>query len=150
MQVSEVIGNEAMFFLLSVLCGVGLVFVYDIFRIFRRIVSHGNIWIGIEDVFYWAFCTIAVFLLLYQKNDGMIRAFSFVGILLGGAIYGFLLSRFVIKICVTVFGGILKFLGKVLGTIGKPFTKVGKKILVFIGKRLKKLYKTIKMGLCKL
>ena len=146
MQISETIGNEAMFFQNSVLCGIGLVLVYDCFRIFRRVVPHGNIWIGIEDVCYWIFGTVVVFLLLYQKNDGMLRAFCFLGIALGGVIYTFLFSRFVVKIFV-----------KVLGTIGKPFVKTGKKIITFIKKiiafirkQLKKLYKAIKIGLCKL
>lgn len=146
MQVSEAIGNEAIFFLISVLCGMGLVLTYDFFRIIRRLIPHGNIWIGIEDVCYWIFGTVVVFLLLYQKNDGMLRAFCFLGIALGGVIYAFLFSRFVVKIFVWV-----------LGTIGKPFVKIGKKIITFIKKimafirkQLKKLYKAIKIGLCKL
>lgn len=150
MRVSETIGNEAVFFCVSVLCGMGLVLVYDLFRIFRRLIPHGNIWIGMEDVCYWIFCTVAVFLLLYQKNDGMMRAFCFFGIALGGVIYAFLLSRFVVKISVNILGTILKFLGKILKFIGKPFVKTGKKILTFLVKRLKKLYKAIKIGLCKL
>lgn len=150
MQVSETIGNEAIFFLVSVLCGMGLVFLYDLFRIFRRIISHGNIWIGMEDACYWIFCTVAVFLLLYQRNDGAMRGFSFIGIGLGGAIYAFLFSRFVVKIFVLVLGTIFRFLGKILGFLGRPFLKTGRKILGFVGKQLKKLYKTIKMGLCKL
>ena len=150
MQVSETIGNEAVFFMVSMLCGMGLVFTYDLFRIFRRLVPHGNIWIGVEDVCYWLFCTVAVFLLLYQRNDGMMRAFCFLGIALGGVIYAFLLSRFVLKICVKILGTIMKFLGKVLGVASKPFVKIGKKIFTFLVKQLKKLYKAIKIGLCKL
>ena len=131
-------------------CGMGLIFTYDIFRICRRLIPHGNIWIGIEDVCYWLFCTGAVFLLLYQRNDGMMRAFCFLGIALGGAVYAFLLSRFVVKICVKILGTILKLFGKILGVVGRPFARTGKKILNFIVKQLKKLYKAIKIGLCKL
>lgn len=150
MQVSEAIGNEAVFFGVSVLSGMGLVLLYDVFRIFRRLIPHGNIWIGIEDACYWLMCTVFVFLLLYQKNDGMLRAFCFLGIALGGAVYVGVLSRFVITICVTVFGWILKFLGKVFGTLAKPFVRYGKKILLFFRKWLKKVYKAIKIVLCKL
>lgn len=150
MQVSEAIGNEAAFFLVSMLCGMGLVFLYDLFRILRRLISHGNIWIGIEDVCYWLFCTVVVFLLLYQKNDGMMRAFCFLGIAVGGACYAFFFSRFVVKICVKILKTIFNFLGKILGFIGKPFIKTGRKILCFLRKQLKKLYKAIKIGLCKL
>ena len=149
MVISEGIGNEAVFFGISILCGMGLVFIYDFFRILRRIVPHGNIWIGIEDICYWFFSTIVVFLLLYQKNDGMMRAFSFWGMFLGGSLYIFLFSRFVIKISVLVLGTIWKFFGKATGTVFRPVFKFGKKIWTFLVKQLKKLYKTIKMGLCK-
>lgn len=135
MQISAAIGAEAMFFVASVLEGVGLVLVYDIFRIIRRVMKHGNIWISMEDIVYWLFCTISVFLLLYRENDGLMRAFSFLGILLGSVTYYSLFSRFVIKIGVLVL---------------TPFSKIGKKILLFFKKVLKKVYKTIKMGLCKL
>ena len=149
MLISESIGNEAIFFGISILCGVGLVFVYDLFRIFRRILPHGNIWIGIEDVCYWIFSAVIVFLLLYQKNDGMMRFFAFLGMILGGGFYVLILSRFVVKVCVTVLGSILKIFGKVTGTALRPVFRIGKKIRTFLVKQLKKIYKTIKMGLCK-
>ncbi len=150
MTLSESIGNEAVFFGVSILCGMGLVLLYDFLRIFRRIAVHGVIWIGIEDILYWFFCTIVVFLLLYQMNDGMIRAFAFLGIAIGAILYVFFFSRFVIKISVWFFGGILNILKKVLGTILKPFFKIGKKSGGFVWKQLKKMYKAIKMGLYKL
>ncbi len=150
MQVSETIGNEALVFGISILCGMGLVFAYDLFRIFRRLFVHGNIWIGIEDVCYWIFCTGAVFLLLYRENNGMMRAFCFLGIGLGGATYAFLFSCYVVKICVKIFGGILKVFGKLIGFIGKPFLGTARRTLNFLAKQLKKLYKAIKIGLCKL
>ena len=75
-RVSEGIFTEAVFLGISVLVGMGLFLLYDIFRIFRRIVPHGAIWIGVEDFCYWLLCTAAVFLMLYQENDGMIRGFA--------------------------------------------------------------------------
>lgn len=150
MPVSEAIGNEATFFMVSIFCGMGLVFVYDMFRILRRLFPHGNLWIGVEDICYWFFCTASVFLLLYQRNDGRVRGFAFLGIILGGAVYVWIFSRLNVKIWVKVLGSILKILRKVFGIMGKPFTKYGKKILLFFRKQLKKLYKAIRMGLCKL
>jgi len=47
-RVSEGIFTEAVFLGISVLVGMGLFLLYDIFRIFRRIVPHGAIldWSG--------------------------------------------------------------------------------------------------------
>ena len=149
MMISESIGTEAIFFGVSVLCGMGLVFVYDFFRIFRRIVIHGNIWIGIEDISYWFFCTVVVFLLLYRMNHGMIRAFAFFGMAFGGILYAIFFSRFIVKICVGCFGSILNSLKRILGMIVSPFFKMGKKTSSCLWKRLKKIYKTIRIGLYK-
>ena len=149
MMIKESIGNEAIFLGFSILCGMVLVLIYDFFRIFRRIAIHGNLWIGIEDISYWFFCTIVVFLLLYQMNDGMIRAFAFFGIAFGGILYAVFFSRFIVKICVCFFESILNVIKKVFGTIVSPFFKLGKKTSSCIWKRLKKIYKTIRIGLYK-
>ena len=135
--VSEGIFTEAVFLGISVLVGMGLFLLYDIFRIFRRIVPHGAIWIGVEDFCYWLLCTAAVFLMLYQENDGMI-------------LYFFLLSRFVVKINVCILKKILGIAGKITGFVTKPFRKIGRKIISFLCKQLKKWIKMIKMSLCKL
>ena len=135
MQISGAIEAEAAFFLSSMIVGVLLILLYDVFRISRRVIKHGVIWIGVEDFFYWVICVIAVFLLLYKENEGRIRGFSFLGMLLGMGIYYLLFSRFIMKLGVWCL---------------KPVVKIGKKILHFCFHVLKKIGKTIKIGLCKL
>ena len=150
MAVSTAIYQELLFLGSSVLVGMGLFFLYDILRIFRRILPHGNIWIGVEDFLYWIIFTGVVFVLLYRENDGMVRGFSIGGIMIGMLLYYFLLSRFVIRINVMVFGTVFGLLGKIFGTILLPFRKHGKKIIHFFRKRLKKVCRAVKIGLCKL
>ena len=98
MPVSETIVQEAVFLGTAILAGAGLFFLYDILRIFRRIVPHGNIWIGAEDFLYWLVCTGVVFVMLYQENDGMVRGFALGGVILGMFLYILLLSRLVVKV----------------------------------------------------
>ena len=123
--------TEAVFLGISVLVGMGLFLLYDIFRIFRRIVPHGAIWIGVEDFCYWLLCTAAVFLMLYQENDGMIRGFAIGGVIFGMILYFFLLSRFVVKINVCILKKILGIAGRITGFVTKPFRKIGRKIISF-------------------
>lgn len=148
--VSETISQQAVFLGISILLGALLFFLYDILRIFRRIVPHGNIWIGVEDFIYWIVCTAAVFVMLYQENDGMVRGFAIGGIVLGMAVYYVLLSRFVIRINVLVLKTVLGFLGKIFGFLFRPLWKVWKKVWGFFRKQLKKILRAVKMGLCKL
>lgn len=150
MTVSEGISNEAIFLGISACVGGGLFFLYDILRIFRRIKKHGVILVGIEDLLYWLICTVVVFLMIYQENDGMVRGFALGGILIGMLVYYSLFSRYVIKINVFVWKKILGVLGKIGSVLFGPVIKYGRKILSFFGRQLKKLYKAVKMGLCKL
>lgn len=150
MVVSESIGQEAYFLGISVLVGMGLFFLYDILRIIRRLVPHGNLWIGAEDFVYWMVCTGAVFVMLYQENDGMVRGFALGGLLVGMGIYYLLLSRLVIRMNVFVWKKVLGFLGKIFGFFLRPAGKAGKKFGRFFRKQLKKFIRAVKMGLCKL
>lgn len=150
MSVSETIGQEAVFLGTSILVGTVLFLAYDVLRIFRRMVPHGNLWIGIEDFLYWLFCTAAVFVLLYRENDGMVRGFAFGGIVIGMLLYYVTLSRLLIRVNVFLFGKLGGILGKLFGTVLGPPVKIGKKFTVFLIKRLKKVWQAVKMGLCKL
>ena len=106
MAVSAAISEQAASLGVSILIGGALFLLYDILRIFRRIVPHGNFWIGMEDFVYW--------------------------------------------INVMVFGAVFGLLGKIFGTILLPVRKHGKKIIHFFRKRLKKVCRAVKIGLCKL
>ena len=45
--VSDGIHQELVFLLISFALGEGLVMLYDVFRIFRKVVPHGVIWISL-------------------------------------------------------------------------------------------------------
>ena len=150
MQINEVIRGEAVFFGISILVGMGLVLFYDMFRILRRVIKHGTVWIGIEDLSFWILCTVAVFLLLYNENDGMIRFFAFVGILLGMGVYLTVFSRLVLRFFVWLLSIMLKGMKKTGRVLFGPILKIIKKLLLFLKKWLKKLYKAFKISLNKL
>ena len=150
MAVSEAIGHEAAVLGIAVLVGAGLFLLYDILRIFRRIVPHGNIWIGVEDFLYWLICTAAVFAMLYRENEGMVRGFVLGGVVAGMLLYYLLLSRLVIRVNVLVLKTVIGVLSKIFGTLFGPILRIIKKFNRFFRKELKKLAKAVKMGLCKL
>ena len=71
MAVSTSIYQELLFLGSSVLVGMGLFFLYDILRIFRRILPHGNIWIGVELLLVFCLLWYIVdyfFVLEYNKS----------------------------------------------------------------------------------
>ena len=55
--VSPVIAGEGVFMLHSFLLGVIITFIYDLFRILRRIIPHGWFLLSLEDLAFWILAT---------------------------------------------------------------------------------------------
>ena len=71
---------------------------YDLLRVFRILVRHKNLWVGLEDFFYWIYAGVTAFLLLYRENDGRLRAYVIVGIFAGMVLYDRFFSRIYLKL----------------------------------------------------
>ena len=163
-MVSPGIMQQGSLFLHAMAFGVALIFCYDLLRIFRRGVPHGTVWIAVEDMFFWLISAFVLFQLMYEENDGTLRWFVIMGVLLGMILYNVSLSRFVVRfgsfffrlilrVIRAVIMGIVKILQFLLKPLGKCIQRncrTGKKSSRYVKKQLKKLYKTVKMGLCKL
>lgn len=77
--------------------GIYITFIYDIIRIIRRVIRHGKLWISIEDLCFWIYCGIEIFLLLKRESNGILRWYAVAGALTGMLLYRKLISRFLIK-----------------------------------------------------
>lgn len=89
--------EEALLMLDSLYIGLVIMAAYDILRLFRRIVRHKNIFVGLEDFLFWVIAGFVVFSLVYSENDGTLRWFIVVGVLIGGIIYEKSFGRFLVK-----------------------------------------------------
>lgn len=141
--------------------GILMMFIYDLLRIWRRVVAHGTVWIAVEDIIYWCGCAVGFFLMLYQQNDGLVRGFIMAAVLVGMVVYLKTISRFVLSGGVWILKGIVKMIAWPAGLMIRPFRwgigkaasnikRKKKKTERISKKRLKKLFKAVKMGLCKL
>lgn len=143
--VSNTIAGEGSLLFLSFLFGIALMLLYDVLRVFRRMIKHGTIFMAVEDVFYWALCAVGIFAMLYQENDGLLRWFVLVGVAVGMLLENSLISPFVVRVFVRIFGTLQKIIGKILRVLTRPL----KKVFIFFRKQLKKVKKAIKIGLSK-
>ena len=94
---SENIRYEVHLAALSLGTGIGLMMVYDLLRILRMAIPHNGFWTGLEDIGYWIYCALMTFSLLYEQNDGSLRAYVIGGTFLGMWIYQYLVSRKLLK-----------------------------------------------------
>lgn len=100
-----------LFFAHSFVWGIEMAIVYEGLRILRYLIRHGTFALAVEDLLYWIAYGILLFRMIYLENDGMIRGFALLAVLLGMILYlqfRKLLFFFIKKLQNTVKGFIMK------------------------------------------
>ena len=127
--------------LLAVKLGIKLAFIYDGIRIFRLFVSHKNIIISMEDLFFWIYAGIIIFELQLEQSNGVLRGFSILGMLMGMFLYSRLLGEkllFVAEKGSSVFKRQLTEIGKVFKINLREEKSVSKNVRRKHGRKKKK------------
>ena len=155
--------DENMFLLYALIMGIFITFVYDLLRIFRRVVPHNRFWVSAEDLGFWIYCAAQVFLLMYHESNGSLRWFAVLGAMVGMMVYKKTISVILVKYVSLVLSKILSFIGKGLKFLLRPFAFVGKaagkaagrvsgkqkSLNNFLKNKLKLFFKMLKMVICK-
>lgn len=146
------ISVELQFFLTSILWGVILLMAYDVLRIFRRIIKHDAFFIAIEDLVFWVVASLFIFAMIYRMNNGIIRGFSIMGMLLGGVLYHFAFSELLVKSVAKLIRVLLSPAAMVLHQIKRFFKFLlshTRKLINNLLYQLKKQIKSVKITLKK-
>lgn len=106
--------GENEFLLQAFLTGIRITFVYDLLRIFRRVVPQGNFWVSLEDILFWIYCTGKVFLLMYYESNGTLRWFAVLGAFVGMFLYRKTVSPLFVKYVSYILCKIRELLYKIL------------------------------------
>lgn len=133
----RLIAWEWQFFAIAVMWGMVLAACYDCLRILRRVFIHRKIlMLAVEDIIFWMLSGFAMFHVIFLVNDGIIRSFALLGFLLGGAMYQYTVSYYLVK-----------YISKVLLLFRRTLVKILRKLLI---NPLKKLCKSITIKLSKI
>lgn len=133
--------NQAYLFLVFSLTGVAIGILFDFFRILRRSIKTSNIITYIEDVLFWILTGILILYNIWYFNDGEIRVYMFLGIILGVLVYMSTLSN----IFVRIFTKVLRYIIKILEIPFKTITTIFRKIITVILSLFTKFTKKIKI-----
>ena len=131
--------NQAYLFLIFSLTGVEIGILFDFFRILRRTIKTGNIVTYIQDILFWILTGILVLYNIWYFNNGEIRVYMFLGIIIGTLIYMSTLSNIFVKLFTKILSMIIKVLEIPFKTIITIFRKIITAILSFFTKNVKKL-----------
>ena len=138
--------NQAYLFLVFSLTGVAIGVLFDIFRILRKSIKTPNIIIYIEDILFWILAGLLILYNIWYFNDGEIRVYMFLGIIIGLLLYMSTLSNIIIKIFSKILQTIIKVLEIPFKTIIAIFRKIITTIVPFFIKIVKKRRKKIFYG----
>ena len=89
--------NQGILFLIYVIVGLFIGFVFDLFRALRKSIKTSNIVTYIEDIIFWIIVGFVVIGTNLKFNYGELRLYIFLGILLGAVVYFLILSKNVVK-----------------------------------------------------
>ena len=129
--------NQAYLFLVFSLTGVIIGILFDFFRILRRTIKTSNFITYIEDVVFWILTGFLILYNIWYFNNGEIRIYMFLGIILGVLIYMLTLSSILIKI----FSNLFRILINVLELPFKTIISVFRKLITAIEKIFIKITK---------
>lgn len=94
--------NQFYLFLIFILNGFLIGILFDIFRILRKTFRTKDFITYIEDTIFWILTGEIILYSLFKFNNGILRAFIFIGIFIGIFIYMLIFSKIFIKINVYI------------------------------------------------
>lgn len=120
--------SENTFLLYALLMGIFITFVYDVLRVFRRVIPHGSLLVSLEDIGFWIYCGAKVFLLMYHESNGTLRWFAVLGALAGMLLYKRLISEMFIRVTSFVLQKLLEIVVKIGSFLLRPVVILLKKV----------------------
>lgn len=121
--------NQAYLFLIFIANGIVIGILFDFFRISRRVVKTGDLMTYIEDLIFWILTGSIVLYSIFVFNNGEIRLFMFLAIIIGIISYMLLFSSYVIKINVKIINIFKKILLKIFAILALPLKFIKKTFL---------------------
>lgn len=143
--------NQTSLFLIFTIDGVLIGIIFDIFRILRKTIKTSDFVTYIEDFLFWIITSIILFYSIFTYNNGELRFFMFLAVILGFVLYICTISSYLIKINVKIINVIKRIFLKLFEIIYKPLIKTVKilkkvifKPILFVIINIRKNIKNIK------
>lgn len=97
------------YFISTIITGLVVGVMFDIYRVIRGLNSPNKIMTAISDILFWILAAVTTFVVFLYTNNGDIRYYTFVGLLLGLYIYFKLISRRFINVLSSLVYFVFKF-----------------------------------------
>ena len=118
------IENQAYLFGIFIINGILIGLLFDFFRILRKSFKTNDFITYLEDILFWILAGIILLYSIFIFNNGEIRLFMFLAVLLGIIIYIMSISSYIIKLNVRIINCFKKILIKIFNIMSIPFTYI--------------------------
>lgn len=113
--------TQLQLFFIFLINGVIIALLFDFFRILRKAIKTADFVTYIEDVLFWIFTGLIILYSIFTYNNGEIRLFMFLAIILGVLIYLIFISKLILKISLGVINTLKKFFRIIFNIVKIPF-----------------------------
>lgn len=141
------VGNQVVTLAFSLCLGGISCALYDVLRASRKAGFNSFITVLITDIIFWIVSAFITFIFLMARTYGEIRAYVFMGELIGFVLYRFTLSRLIFPLFKIFFEGIQKvrvYFNTVLKILYYKTESTILKFYSFVAKNFKRVIKSIK------
>lgn len=103
------INQEAYILLATIYGGIIIGFIYELYKVFRNLFRPKKLATNLQDMFFWSIITCVAFYVLIFSNNAQLRVYNFLGFLVGGLLYHYVLSKPISKVLYFLIGVIKNF-----------------------------------------
>lgn len=116
----------------SIMSGMILGFIWDLYRLFRHYFKPGVIQTAIGDILYWIVSIYISTKIIFEISLGNIRFFILIGFLFGAILYFYFVSNQVLKLFIKIIDYIIRTVKRIVAFMVYPVKFVLKKIKMFL------------------
>ncbi len=120
------IHSQLYLFLIFITNGIIIGLLFDSFRILRKAIKTSDFITYIEDALFWILTGLIILYSIFVHNNGEIRLFMFIAILIGLVLYIIFVSKFILKISLSIINIIKKIFLSIFHIVEIPFKAIGK------------------------
>ena len=108
-------------FLIFIINGFIIGLLFDFFRILRKSIKTADLITYVEDALFWILSGFIILYSIFTYNNGEIRLYMFLAIILGILIYIFFISKFILKISLLIINFFKNIFLKIFNVLKIPF-----------------------------
>lgn len=115
------INTQLYLFLIFIINGFIIGLLFDFFRILRKAIKTSDFITYIEDSLFWILTGCIILYSIFVYNNGEIRLFMFVAIIIGILLYITLISKFILKFSLNIINFFKKIFSIIFAIFKIPF-----------------------------